>query len=187
MAQELKSFAQTYKPYVLFETNNSFSRDKGVNMQGLSVGFSPIEHLRVGIGYYWLSSDIIDTRVVSSDTLKAELSMRQFALRAEPLIYKYEAWQVSSPLHIGIGNSYYDDRNPDNGIGKIDKQTNYMIQPMLVVQYKILKWVGLSIGSGYRFNIAGDKQRKDTFSSGIYALGIKIFPEEIFRSAKADQ
>lgn len=179
-AQKVKDFSDKHKPYLLFETNNSYSADKGVNMQGISAGYAPVDWLRAGAGYYWLSSDVIDYRISGSDTIKAELKMRQITLRAEPLIFKHDAWQISSPLHLGVGTSFYDDKNPDNDIGKLDKETNVMIQPMLLVQYRILRWVGISIGTGYRFITADEKQRKETFSSGIYALGIKIYPEEIF-------
>jgi hypothetical protein len=53
-------------------------------------------------------------------------------------------------------------------------------------QYKVLKWVGLGAGIGYRFMLVSNPEIDTDFSSMVYSIRIKVFLGEIMKTIFPD-
>ena len=57
-----------------------------------------------------------------------------------------------------------------------------LFEPAITGHYKLIRWVGLGFGVGYRVMLKNNHQLKDNLSSPIYILRLKIFVDEIYRT-----
>ncbi|MCW5918764.1 MAG: hypothetical protein KIS71_03175, partial [Bacteroidetes bacterium] len=57
-----------------------------------------------------------------------------------------------------------------------------LFEPAITGHYKLIRWVGIGFGVGYRVMLKNNKQLKDNLSSPIYILRLKIFVDEIYRT-----
>ena len=53
-------------------------------------------------------------------------------------------------------------------------------------QYKVLRWVGLTAGVGYRVMLINNKEIDAKMNSPIFAVGIKIYLSEVVKSIKGE-
>ena len=51
-----------------------------------------------------------------------------------------------------------------------------------VATYRILRWVGLSAGLGYRVGILNNDKVEESFNSPVYTFKFRIFFGEIYKS-----
>jgi hypothetical protein len=122
-----------------------------------------------------------DTHV---DTLQnAQLEMSFYPVCFEYTFYRKYPWQFSVPLSIGVGNSYFwYYKNAAGDKGETDKETVALLTMNVDAQYKIIKWVGVGAGLGFRVMLKDNNNIHENFNSVIYSLQIRIFVDEIYRS-----
>ncbi|HKR03513.1 MAG TPA: hypothetical protein VJY62_02680 [Bacteroidia bacterium] len=193
------SFRTKPKIFFQFDAYNSFVSDKGASTFGYKAGVEFNNHIKFGIGYNTLTSDIVKDQIVTytipdsrpeqsiTDTLPAQLVMKFVPLLFEYIFYNEDPWQISVPLNIGMGKTfwrYYKQQKNNKGEyeeGKFDEKT---VVPMTInaeVQYKVIKWAGVGAGLGFRKMIKGNPA-DENFNSVIYSLRLRLFVDEIYKS-----
>ncbi|MFI5218040.1 MAG: hypothetical protein ACHQNT_01040 [Bacteroidia bacterium] len=178
------------KPKIFFQiaAYNSFVSNEPANTFGYRGGLEFNRRIRIGVGYYTLISDIVKPKTISGvfendTTLNAQLDMNFIPLSLEYIFYNKDPWQISIPLYIGAGKSYFwYYLNSEGDRGKVDEKTVALMTMSAEAQYKIIKWVGVGAGLGYRLMLKDNNNINENFNSVIYNIGLRIFVDEIFKS-----
>lgn len=178
------------KPKLLFQIDayNSFVSKEPANTFGYRAGLEFNRRVRLGIGYYKLTSDIVKPRPVTGvferdSILNAQLDMFFIPVFFEYIFYNTDPWEISVPINIGAGKSYfwfYKNANADRG--RVDEKTVALITITAAGQYKILPWFGVGAGLGFRVMLKDNSNINENFNSVIYSLGLRVFVDEIFKS-----
>jgi hypothetical protein len=136
---------------------------------------------RLGVGYHYLSSEIVRNIPVSSESgtvnTNARVRLRYGTLSAEYILFSNDLWQVSAPLMLGMGASFYEP--PSNKYAKTDGQFTFLIEPAVTVQYNIIPFIGIGTGIGYRFMPVGDSSLRPVFATPVYDVRLKLLMNEV--------
>jgi hypothetical protein len=180
------------KPVVffMFDKNYSFVDSKLASTSGFKAGLEFSNKLKLGLGYSWLNSDVVEQKIVITEagydtSLNARLTMRLGILYGEYIFYNKGSWQISMPGQIGIGTSYftyYESIGDDTKKKQLSKQGVLMLNATGMGTYRILKWFGLSAGAGFRIMLIDNNDLKQNLNGPVFAFRVRIFFGEIYKS-----
>ncbi len=178
------------KPKVFFQLDayNSFVSKEPANTFGYKAGLEFNNRIKIGIGYYTVTSDIVKEKILSYDqhidTMQnAQLDMNFIPVSFEYIFYNKDPWQFSVPLNIGAGKSYFwYYKNATGERGRTDEKTIMLFTLSVDAQYKVIKWAGVGGGLGFRQMLKDNSNIHENFNSIIYSLQLRIFVDEIFKS-----
>ena len=105
-------------------------------------------------------------------------------MMAEYIAYRKDPWQITIPLQLGYGSSYFQYFDKDDHNRRIFEHGVLVFQPGVNAQYKLLKWVGVGAGLGYRFLLVNNPEIETKMNSPIFSIGLKIFIGEIVKSIR---
>ncbi len=178
-----KAFEQKPKPFFQFDGYNSFVRNRGANALGFKIGLDFGKKIRFGIGYMELFTDVVDSIQVKPGTYyRGEVKSSYFTTGVEYVIYRNDPWQVNMPVHLGFGTSYYEYPDGKRTNNKALQGNIILLEPAVTGHYKIIKWVGVGFGVGYRIMLKNNTEITDKLSSPLYILRLKIFLDEVYKS-----
>ena len=179
------------KPKLLLQLDayNSFVSKEPANTFGYRAGLEFNKRVRIGIGYYKLTSDIVKSRPVPGVVMKDSMANAQLDMFFIPVFFEYvfynkDPWEISVPVNLGVGKSYfwYYKKQPEGEKGKVDQKAVALITISAAGQYKILPWFGVGAGLGFRLMLKDNSNINENFNSVIYSLGLRVFVDEIFKS-----
>jgi len=184
---------KSLNPFLVFDSYFSFIGNKSADVWGFRAGVKYNDKWRFGAGFNLLSSDIVEKKILpqeeiayaKNDTVKAQLFFRYFPLMAEYIAYDRGSWQISTPLQIGYGQSYFQYFDKNDNSRRIFKRGVIASQVGVNAQYKVLKWVGISAGIGYRLMLINNKEIETKMNSPVFVIGIKIYLGEIVKSIRS--
>jgi hypothetical protein len=180
---------QRPKPFGKLDCRNSFIDNNSVNIFGAIAGINYGKRLSFGIGYNQLynppKSFNQDIEYISAlgkpYFVSSGLRFYYFSAAIEYSFYHTKKWEISMPLQIGFGRTYY--QNEINNVQtKVEKRSSFIYEPTISVDYKIVKWVGIGADFGYRFFVTDNVKLNRELNSPIVTLGILIYYSEIFKS-----
>ena len=116
----LVSFRSKPKPFVTYDLSGSLVGGKGATTSELRGGLDFKRKLRLGIGWAWVVSDIVEDKQVTLESGKdsivpAELRMSFGTVSAEYTFFENDRWQITGPFVVGFGSTYfrYNERVDD--------------------------------------------------------------------------
>jgi hypothetical protein len=181
------------KPHVFgkLDTRNSFIYNSRIKIFGIKVGLSYGKRLYIGIGYNQIypnaraksfDKQIYYTNDINaSDSIAAKLQLFYFSAQLEYIYYRNKHWQLSMPIQIGLGQTYYK-YVLDEKKHFIERYTCLIYEPAVSVEYRFVKWIGVGADVGFRFMLTESKQLNQQFNSPTYAFKFLIYYDEIFKS-----
>jgi hypothetical protein len=179
------------KPQVFakLDGRNSFIENSRAKIFGLKLGISYGKRVHFGLGYNQLypPASAFDKKIYFADSwgelypITAHLHMYYISAYAEYTFYQTKHWELSMPLQIGIGKSYYNYLFLGKTI-KTDETFNFIYEPAVSIQYKFVKWFGVGADVGYRFMLTNDRHLNRSFTSPTYAFKFLVYYGEIFKS-----
>ena len=176
-------FKQRPKPFFQLDGYNSFVRSRGANAIGFKTGLDFGKRVKFSMGYMKLFTDVVDSvQVKPNKYYRGEVRSNYFTTGIEYVIYRNGPWQVNVPMHFGFGTSYYEYPDGKKANNKALQGNIILFEPAITGHYKLIRWVGIGFGVGYRVMLKNNKQLKDNLSSPIYILRLKIFVDEIYRT-----
>lgn len=186
-AQIANSFAESLqqkpKPFFQLDGYNSFVRSRGANAIGVKAGIDFDKKIRFSIGYMKLFTDVVDSIQVRPGVYyRGEVKSGYFTTGIEYIIYNNDPWQISFPAHFGFGTAYYDYPDGKKAHNKALQGNIILFEPAVTGHYKVIKWVGVGFGLGYRVMLKNNTRLTDKLSSPLYVLKLKIFLDEIYKS-----
>ncbi len=182
-----ESLQQHPKFFFQLDAANSFVSGRGANAIGFKAGLDFGKKIRFGAGYYTVVSDIVEPKYIEKydSTYNAKLQMDYYTTFVDYVLYDRGKWQFTLNNQFGIGNSYfwyYPNKESKTKTERINQQVIVLYEPALMGHYKILKWVGIGFGTGYRIMLMNNKEIDHRISSPIYSIRLKIFMNEIVNS-----
>jgi hypothetical protein len=180
---------QKPKPFAKLDSRNSFINNSIVNIFGAIAGVNFGKKISFGLGYNQLyhppktfDQDIEYINALGKPYfISSGLRFYYISLAMEYSFYQTKHWEISMPLQIGVGRTYY--QYDLNGIQtKVEKKTSFVYEPTISVDYKIVKWVGIGADFGYRFFVSKDKKLNSELNSPIVTIGLAIYYSEIYKS-----
>jgi hypothetical protein len=190
LAQKSEHKKNHLSPTFQLDTYYSFIGNKGADVWGFRAGVSLNNEWKFTAGYNKIKADIIEYKTLPQSELpysthpvvKAQLYLKYYPLSAEYVFFSKDPWQLSVPVSIGYGRSYFeyfDSKNAPRDIFKHGVLVNY---DGISAQYKVVKWVGLGAGLGYRVMLVNNPNISTNFNSPVFSFQIKIFLNEVVHS-----
>lgn len=161
-------------------SRNSFITAQNVKMTGLKVGFDHDNTLKYGLGFNLLRSEVKNDIETSDGLVHAQLRFYTFSPYIEYTFYRDERWELTIPVQIGFGGSYYRYAIDDE-IHRVKKGFVATYEPAIVVQYRVLNYFGPTFGVGYRLMVKNNSEIDESFTSPVYIIGLKIFIEDLYK------
>ena len=87
---------------------------------------------------------------------------------------------MSAQLGVGSANQNYLDENGNKQ--KINLTTVFSYEPAMLIDYKIIRWIGIGTGVGYRLIYYKNGGINQKFSSPEYVIKLKVYLGEIVRT-----
>ena len=180
---------QKPRPFAKLDSRNSFIDNNLVNIFGVKAGISYGKRLGFGIGYNQLykppknlNEDAEYLNALGKPYIISKgLKLYYISATVDYVFYQTKYWELSIPLQIGIGETYYQYELNNVKI-KVDKNINFIYEPTVSVNYKIIKWIGVGFDFGYRFMIANSRKLNQQFNAPIVTFDVIIYHSEIFKS-----
>lgn len=162
-------------------------------VSGLRLGVVFQRKLRIGGGIDWLKTDYsrginwmgIDpvTRDFvneSNEKTTKYYKLMYFCFYADFVFHKTKHWQLSVPIQIGTGASWF---NANSGYTFGNPEPKYFVflyEPGITVQYKLTKWLGGGIDVCYRFSPQNSKRTNIPLNSPSYAFKLVFLLDQLY-------
>ncbi|MGQ0828511.1 MAG: hypothetical protein ACT4ON_08970 [Bacteroidota bacterium] len=174
---------------IKLDSRNSFISNSRARILGAKLALNYGGRLHFGLGYNQLYAPAkdFDQQVYYGnffgirDSVTAKLHLFYISAYAEYIFYQNKHWELSMPLQIGVGKTYYTYHLYGQKRER-EENLNFIYEPAVSVGYKFVKWFGVGADIGFRFMVTGDKKVIQKFTSPTYAFKILIFYNEIYKS-----
>ena len=177
-----KSFHSKPKLDVKFDNRFSFIRDNDVKTVGLKVGLSFHRTFKVGLGINTMGLPVKSDIIQQEDTISVQLEYVYFSPYIEYVYFSSKKWEFSLSTQIGLGGAHHSYLDENGNKQKTNQTTVLSYEPATLIDYKIIRWIGIGTGVGYRLIFYKSPGIKQKFSSPEYVLKLKIYLGEIYRT-----
>ncbi len=183
-------YCLTQKPKLFFKFDNrdSFIEHSRARIFGIVAGVNYGKRVMIGLGYNQLyppTTNFDEKRYYINqygrkDSVIEHLKLYYISLSAEYIFYQTKHWELSLPLQIGVGDTYFK-YSIDGVSRRVGENLNFVYEPAVSIQYKPIKWVGIGADMGYRFMVTSQRKLNQKFTSPIYAFKLLIYYSEIYK------
>lgn len=177
-------FKSKYSIDVRLESRLSFINHDVTSVSGVRLGLAFRRKLRLGVGLSWLKTPVkkdfyVKNSLGKTDTLSRFMKFYYFCYYADFVFYKTNHWQLSVPIQVGTGRSWYQDENKY----KLSSQPKYYLllyEPGITVQYKVTRWAGLGTDVAYRFVLRTPRRPENNLNSFCLSFKILFWFDQLF-------
>lgn len=177
------SFKIKPKLDVKLDTRFSFIAASDIRTTGFKVGLSFNRKFKMGLGYNRLISPSRSFIQKEGVKYKADLYYEYLSPYLEYIYHNSEKWEFNIAIQFGIGRGYYQYYN---GVTESKEKTNQSFilsyEPSMLIDYKIVRWVGIGSGIGYRLILYKNKNISEHLTSPVFIFKAKIYLGEIVRT-----
>lgn len=172
--------------FVGFHNRNTFIKANTVKLYGLVAGVDYDEKAKFFIGFYGLSD--ADSRLLlndnrfTDDSVYRSLNINNLSLGMEYSLYQKNRLNIMWPIQIGIGSAVTNYKSSDSLLLQ-DAFSIFPLESGVNAYYKIIDWMILKSGVGYRLSLGNAEAIK--LSSPYYNIGIAIRLGELCRDIKS--
>lgn len=170
---------------IQLDQRDSFVRSRVVTIQGGKIGYKITQWLEAGIGFYLLRDKLLKFNVNGSDGLPLYYARRQIyygTIYLEPFILQSKYLDISTPLEIGFGQTYFKVYNSQNEFLGENQEDFFpsgagllaLVKFPSLKKFKPLGWFGVHGLIGYR-NVIFDNFYKTDYDGMYWSLGVNIF------------
>jgi len=156
------------------ELRFSFINNQLTTVNGLRCGISFNRKLRIGGGLSWLNTDLF------LDKEKQYLKFVYLCLYSDIVFYKTKRWQLSVPIQIGMGSSWFQKETHFSFSNKDSKYFLLLYEPGITTQFKVFKWLGFGTDVAYRFTLKNEKNIGENLNSPTYSFKILTWIDQLY-------
>lgn len=178
-------FQHKYDIDARIESRYSFIDNQLISVNGVRLGVAFQRKLRIGGGISWLKSNFKTNFYPvnasgKTDTVAEYLKFVYVCYYLDFVFYKTKRWQLSVPIQLGTGASWFQTRS-DYVYGKKDpKHFLLLYEPGITAQFKVFKWAGLGADVAYRFTLKNNKKVGEKLNSPTYSFKILVWFDQLF-------
>lgn len=176
---------QPYSIDARLESRNSFIDNQLISVSGVRLGLSFKRKLKLGIGLSWLESPVTE-KFQSKNILGMDTSINRFlkfmyvCYYADFVFYKTKRWQLSVPIQVGTGASWFQSNNKYSFDNKSSKYFLLLYEPGITAQFKVFRWFGVGTDVAYRFTMKNNKKVSEKLMSPTYSFKILFWFDQLF-------
>jgi hypothetical protein len=169
-----------------FDSRRSFVLKNNSKFLGAKIGFLYKNKHRFGIGLYGMQVPItfvgeVDKNKYTDATDTVRFNFGYGSLFYEYIWYKNKRWDLSTPIHLGIGNLAFSYKDTASLYQPLFGGGALMTELTGVAQFKVFRWFALGSGVGYRMMLIDDKTIRKSLNSPVYIFQVKILFGEIYK------
>lgn len=176
-------FKQRITPSFAFDTRNSFITGSTAKIYSIKAGIAFGTRLSVGVGYNFIGTELQEEFIRDGEWTQADIRMNYIAPYVQYSFYQRGPWEVSTPIQLGIGNSFLREEN-EAGVQVFNKSRVVIYEPGMAFEFKILKLIGVGAGFGYRIMLKNNRGIQQQFTSPLYALRCRLIFDEVYSRYK---
>lgn len=175
-----------WKFLLSLDGRKSFVLGENTSIGGLKIGASYKNKYKMGFGIYNMRGNIERNGHPGQDITNSEGTLfYKFGYQSvyfERVWKLNRRWQASIPVHFGgaVIESRYSTLTADRPLFSTLKAPVFEFSG--VAQYKLLRWLAIGTGAGYRSVLAKDSRIKQALSAPVYILQLKILFGVIWNS-----
>jgi hypothetical protein len=175
------------KMYFAFDASRSFLSEPNVRFNGIKIGVELMEKHRLGLAIYGLTNQVrfmgeIDQNEYPTSTDTLYFNFTYASVFYDHVWLRTKRWELTTPFHIGMGGidiSYLDTTGVRSS--PFLSTNSVMMGFGGSAQFKVLRWVALGTGAGYRQMLTRDENIGKSLNAPFYQLQLKILLGEIYR------
>lgn len=178
-----KSFRSKPKLDIKFDNRFSFIQDNALKTIGVKVGLNFKRKFKVGLGINQMLVPI-ETSTIDDEgnVVPVDLEYFYFSPYIEYVYHTSKRWEFSLATQLGFGGVSYQYKNAQNKKVKLQQSMVLSYEPAMLIDYKIVRWVGIGTGVGYRLIYYKESGINEQFSSPEYVIKLKVYLGEIVRT-----
>lgn len=161
-----------------FDGRNSFISQSGVRFFGIKAGLQFDRKVSVGLGYNFLWSSLKEDLIKAGQVQSSELVFRYFSPYLDYVFYRDSRWQLSIPVQIGLGESFYRPIEGKQG-KRYERGFVASYEPAIAFEYRFLEYFGIGMGVGYRLMLIPNRRVEEQFTSPVYIFKLKVYFERL--------
>jgi hypothetical protein len=173
-------FRQRITPSFKFDTRNSFITGNTAKVYGIKAGINFGKRFSVGVGYNFIGTELQESIILNDKEVRADIQMNYIAPFVEYSFYQRGPWELSSPIQLGVGNSFLRV-NDEQGSRVINRDKVVLYEPGMAFEFKILNLIGVGAGFGYRIMLKNNRGIEQQFTSPVYALRARLIFDELYK------
>lgn len=170
---------------VRLDMRGSFISNQPVRVAGVKVGFEHARRFQYGIGYSFLFSPVEREQEIPGEGLRStRLRLGYVTPYVDYAFYQRGPWEVRIPVQLGIGSGSVVYRDGEGHRRKFRSTALVFYEPAMSVQYRFLKYLGVSGGIGYRLVLHTSEGLGEQLTAPTYTLGLRVFFGDIWRDMR---
>ncbi len=177
-------FKSKYSVDVRLESRFSFINHDLTSVSGVRMGLAFRRKLRLGIGLSWLKTPVKKDFYTKNSKGKTDTSTRYmkfyyFCYYADFVFYKTKHWQLSVPIQVGTGRSWFQENN-NYSLSSQPKYYLLLYEPGITVQYKVTRWAGVGADVAYRFVLRTPRRPENNLNSFCLSFKVLFWFDQLF-------
>ncbi len=173
---ELQPYQNTLKTDFGLDARRTLFQKNWIAVGGLRLGVQYRRIHRIGFGFYFLNPRIFVTEFdfpITEDVVEYDFGYT--SIYYERVLYFDRKWEFGAGLHLGNGrvNVFYNPERLNNRVLH-DVIPFNMTELAMSGEYKILYWVSIGAGAGYRRVWGAPKSLRNSFSSPIFVVSLQL-------------
>ena len=187
LLDSLALFSQERPKFIAkLDSRGSFISNSNVRLMGVKIGLEHAGRLQYGVGYTFLSSPVEQVRTVNGVAgTPVRLRLGYVTPYVEYAFYQRGPWEVRIPVQIGLGGAALIYKDAEGQKQQFKRAFLLLYEPSMTVQYRFLRYFGLSAGWGFRLVLTNAKL-DETLSAPIYLFGLKVFFGDLWADVKPE-
>ena len=183
-----KSFKEKPQLDVKFDFRFSFIASRDFRTSGFKLGVSFNRKFKMGLGYNQLIVPAKSTIKDNDKLFNAELKYVYFSPYFEYVYHTSKRWEFNLSAQVGFGRGHYQYYNVDEDrTVKTKYSTILSYEPVMLIDYKIIRWFGVGTGVGYRLIFYKNSNIEEHLTSPVYVFKVKVYLGEIVRTITGKQ
>ncbi len=181
-------FLQEERQFVAkLDMRNSFVRNRNVSIFGVKAGFEHAGRFQYGLGYSMLLTPVTRKRMlVGPGEVETRLRMGYVSAYVDYAFFQRGPWEIRLPVQIGVGGGSVAYRDPEGRRQVLERSTLIFYEPVMTVQYRLIRYLGIGGGWGFRLAIHTTSGLGENLTAPIYTLGLRVFFGEIWRDVRGN-
>ncbi len=175
-------FLQQERKFVAkLDMRNSFVRNSNVSIFGVKLGFEHAGRFQYGIGYSMLLTPVTHKPILEGiGEVETRLRMGYVSAYVDHAFFKRGRWEIRLPVQLGIGRGSVSYRSAEGSRQILQRSVLIIYEPAMTVQYRLMRYLGISGGWGFRLAIHTTSGLGENLTAPIYTLGLRVFFAEVW-------
>lgn len=175
------TFVKKWK--ISFQLDNRFTtvNEKNISIFGAKVGLTYKKLTRFGIGTSFALKPVTNTFVNNNmQTVENTNSFWYVGFFNDWILLKNNRWNCFVTEQIGVGAPQFTSSINGQTISD-EKVILYVNELSAQAQYKIIPWLGVGAGIGYRHSLNNDAHIKSVVNGPVFIAKVIVYPGAIFK------